>query len=127
MAETIRNFSIYGKSGRKLGFATGGSFQIMNNGEQQIGDGQWLGKSKGVPTCTLSCDTIITVGGSSATQALADAVLNQETLAMSVGIIDGRLYEADMTADDCKFDTDMAAGTLKGAFSFSGGKPTKVG
>jgi hypothetical protein len=127
MPLTVRNFSFYGKDGRKLDYTTSGSITIANNGEQLIGDGEWLGKSKGVPTCSGKCSNIIGVAGNSATQALADAVLDQEYLDMSFGIIDGRILQATVTCDDVTYDTQMASGTLTGDFSFSGGKVSKIG
>jgi hypothetical protein len=124
---TVRNFSIYGQDGRKYDFATKGTLKFTNNGAQLIGDGKWLGKSKGVPTSTFSCDNIISVGGNESTKMAAEAVRSQDYLDMSFGIIDGKIYTATMSADDVTFETDMEQGTLTGSFSFSGGEVETIG
>lgn len=122
--QAIRNYSLY-VGNKKVGVARGHTYTITPNSELQIGDGEVVGVSKGVPTTGLKSDLIIPVAGSKTT--LVVACLNQQPVKVALGIVDGKIHKLDMIVSGIEFATEMPNGSLMGTFNFIGGAPKLAG
>lgn len=116
----IRHCSVYVNS-KKIATATGGSLEITGNDEDQIVDEGWGGASDGAITSKLNLDTIVPVTGE--LKALRNAFLNKQYVKVQITPFDGDILSIDMKCMDHKANWDNAKGTVKGNFTFSGGKP----
>jgi hypothetical protein len=127
MGEKFRNFSCYGKSGRKVEYQTDASLEGESNSEQIIVDGDIPGASEGVPTSSASIDSAICVGGKDSTQTLFDLYESGEYTEYTFGIIDGRIMSANMKVKSIKYTGKAANGTTTFSAQLMGGRIKKVG
>ena len=125
MAEIVRHASVYYK-GRKVGLATGGNLEVAGNGEDQICDQGHVGVSVGVKTSKLTLNAIVPLPGCGIT--VADDMLKDKYVNVSVGILDGKIWEIDdMKCISCRYEWEVARGTQTLNADFSGGKPRLSG
>lgn len=127
MADKFRNFSFYGKNGRKIEFLTDGSFECTSNAEQIIVDGKVAGASEAVETSTATINAALCVSGKDSTQALFDAYKAKEYNTYTFGIVDGRILSASMLITSLKYDSNAPKGTSTISASLTGGEVTKKG
>jgi hypothetical protein len=123
----FRNFSCYGKSGRKLDYQTDATLEGESNSEQIIVDGDVAGASEGVKTSSASIDMAISVGGNDSSQAIYDLYDSGEYTDFTFGIIDGRVLSSKMMVKNFKYAGKAANGTTTFSCSLVGGKVKKVG
>jgi hypothetical protein len=109
--------------------ATAQSFDYSNDapGEIQITAEGVVGRAQGIPTSKVTMNTITTFGGSSVTQKVRRALLNNTPMKITGGVIDGKLEELRMWCISCKFNSDFQSGKATGSFEFEGGAPTFTG
>jgi len=127
MADKFRNFSCYGKSGRKVEFQTDSTIDGESNSEQIIVDGKVAGASEGVETSSVTIDSAICVAGKDSTQAIFDLYKSKEYTDFTFGIIDGRILTANMMVKSFKYTGKAANGTTTFSCSLVGGEIRKVG
>lgn len=125
-ARTIKPWNIYVK-GTKV--ATGTSYEstIDAPGELQIAAEGVIGRAQGVATSKITLNTIITYDGEVSTQLLIRALLNNEQLTLTQGVVDGKIREYKMWCHSEKLSSDFATGKATGTYDFEGGKPTFTG
>jgi hypothetical protein len=127
MGDKFRNFSVYGKDGRKVEFMTTASLKGASNSEQIIVDGKVAGASEGVKTSSASIAAAICVGGRDSTQVLYDLWDSGEYTDFTFGMIDGRILSANMKVDSFEYGAQAANGTTTFSCELIGAKPKKVG
>lgn len=123
----FRNFSVYGKSGRKIEYQTDATLEGESNSEQIIVDGDVAGASEGVETSSATIDAAICVGGKDSTQSLFDLYKSKDYADFTFGIIDGRVLQANMMVKGFKCTGKASNGTTTFSCSLVGGKISKVG
>jgi hypothetical protein len=124
--ETIRSFSIY-LNGKKFGIAQGHAYDVETGSELQMGDGQVVGVSQGVPTTQIVSDCIILFGGDSNMRQLEEAALQHKLVQVGVGVVNGRIHKIDMYCSKFSYKGDTVKGTCMGSFTFIGGAPKFAG
>jgi|WetSurMetagenome_2_1015567.scaffolds.fasta_scaffold240604_1 hypothetical protein len=121
----VTNFSVFVKSGRKMKFMTDAKFGSDTNTQQIVVDGDVV-YTDAVGTSSATINAAICVEGHDSSQSVEDAHLRNETVKVTWGIVDGRIYAADYKIKTMEFDTKAADGTLTGSFTLIGGKLSKV-
>ena len=116
----IRNFSLF-YGGRMVATASGHEYTIDMGSEDQIGDGEWLGVSDGVPTTKLTSTEIVPVAGIGV--SILQDMLARKYVDVGLGIVDGKIHKITMRARQGRYTTETAHGTLHGEFEFTGGTP----
>lgn len=124
---TFRNFSVYGKSGRKAKFMTDATLEGESNAETIIVDGDVAGSSMGVPTSSASIDYAISAEGEDSSQVMYDLWDSGEWTKFTFGMIDGRILSAEMMVKSFKYTGKAANGTTTFSCQLIGKKPQKVG
>ncbi len=114
-------FAVFFK-GRKIGSMESANLVIKNNAGQQI-TLAGVFYSKGVVTTELDVSSITGTDGD--TGPILDAVLNQETVSIQIGVVDGAIVSVDMTPLEAGYKCTVKDGSVMGDFKFGGGKPTK--
>jgi hypothetical protein len=127
MGDKFRNFSVYGKSGRKVEYQTDATLSGKSNAEQIIVDGKVAGSTEGVETSTATIDAAICVGGKDSTQAIFDLYKAKEYAEFTFGIIDGRVLSCNMMVDSFDYTGKAANGQTTFKCSLIGGAVNKVG
>lgn len=127
MGDKFKNFSFYGKNGRRIEFLTDGSLECTSNAEQIVVDGKVAGASEAVETSTATINAAVCVAGKDSTQSLFDLFKSKEYATFTFGIIDGRILSASMLVTSCKFDSNAAKGTTTLSCSMIGGEVSKKG
>ena len=123
----FRNFSCYGKSGRKFDYMTDSTLEGESNAEQIIVDGDVPGSTTGVPTSTAKIDMAISVGGKESSQIMFDLWESGEYTDYTFGVIDGRILSAKMMVKSFTYTGKAANGMLTFSCNLVGGKIKKVG
>lgn len=118
----IKPFNLF-VGGKKVGTLVSSDYTIASNDEEQIAAEGWS-MSDGQPTSSISADTIVPVDGKTAT--LEDALLNKKYIKVQAGVVNGKIHSITMRATEVKYNTDHKSGSLKGAFTLKGGKPTRT-
>lgn len=124
MAKVFRHASVYYK-GKKVAMFSGFEETISSGNEDMIGDGGWEGRSSGAKTTKLTTDAIIPVAGTGV--SVIRDLLNDEYVDIGLGIVDGTIHKIKMGVNEASITSEAANGTLRGKFSFSGGKPELAG
>ncbi len=124
MAQRFRHASIYYKA-KKVANFSGFEETITSGNEDMIGDDGWEGRSSGAKLTKLSTDAIIPVAGVGV--SVIRDLLNDEYVDIGLAVIDGAVHKIKMGVDESVITSEAANGTLRGKFSFSGGKPEIVG
>jgi hypothetical protein len=127
MADKFRNFSVYGKNGRKVEYQTDATLDGESNSEQIIVDGKVAGASEGVETSSATIDSALCVAGKDSTQSIFDLYKAKEYADFTFGIIDGRILTANMMVKSFKVTGKAANGTTTFSCSLVGGGITKTG
>lgn len=117
----IKAFQLF-VGGKKVGTMESADYSIAGNDEEHITAEGWSA-SDGTPTSKINANTIVPVDGK--TNMLVDALLTKKYIKVQVGVVDGKIHSVTMRCMEIKYNTDNKTGSLKGAFSFSGGKPTR--
>lgn len=126
MVETFRSFSLYAK-GRKWGTAQGHAYDVETGSELQIGDGEVLGVSAGVPTTQIVSKAIVPFGGNDVMRMLEEAALSHDPIQIGAGVLNGRIHKIQMWVTKFSYNGDTVKGTCMGDFTFHGGKPKFAG
>lgn len=118
----IKPFNLF-VGGKKVGTMESGDYSIAGNDEEHITAEGWS-MSDGQTTSSINVNTIVPVDGK--TKALVDALLGKKYIKVQTGVVDGEIHSITMRATSAKYNTDHKTGSLKGAFEFKGGKPTRT-
>lgn len=124
--EIVKPWNIY-IDGVKVATAT--SIELSNDapGELQTTAEGVIGRAQGVVTSKITINTITAFGGTSSTQKLINALVNNTPLKLTGGVIDGKIEEYRMWCHSRKLSTDFATGKATGSYDFEGGAPTITG
>jgi hypothetical protein len=117
----IKHFNLF-IGGKKLGTMESADYEIAGNDEEHITAEGWSA-SDGQTTSKINANTIVPVDGK--TDYLVDALLTKKYIKVQTGIVDGKVHFCTMRCMNVKYNTDPKTGSLKGAFAFSGGKPSR--
>jgi hypothetical protein len=117
----ISRCSLFAK-GKKVGVATGGTFSKQGNDEDAITDDGWT-STDGTQTCEVKLDTITTVDGD--TDSLGDAMDNKEFITVQLSLVDGKTHTIKMRVTTAEYTWANDKGSMRGSFTFRGGKPSK--
>ena len=123
-AKVFRHASVYYKS-KKVAMFSGWEETIESGNEDMIGDAGWEGRSAGAKMTKLSTDAIIPVAGMQV--SVIRDLLNDEYVDIGLAVVDGKIHRITMGVDSANITSEAANGTLRGRFSFSGGKPELIG
>jgi hypothetical protein len=110
--------------GKKIAEIETADYEINGGDEPHFGQDGLLGYSQGAITTKISCNVVVPVAGMTTT--LEDALLRKQIV--TIGWLgNGKLHQIDMLPMQAKYTSDTKAGSLKGSFEFSGGKPDVTG
>lgn len=116
----IRPFNVFIDS-KMIGTLESSDYEIAGNDEEHITAQGWSA-SDGQTTSKINANTAVGIDGD--TSYLVDAILKKKYLKVQTGIVDGKIHFVVMRCMNAKYNTDHKSGSLKGAFAFSGGKPS---
>ncbi|WP_394849700.1 hypothetical protein LZC95_19885 [Pendulispora brunnea] len=120
----VRSASIY-VSGRKFGECFENTYDVESGDEPQFGDGVVLGFSDGIIQTTLSCKSVMPVGGSSVNMLVL--MKNKTDLDVALATIDGKIHQVSMRVTKASVQSTHKNGTQEGTFTLSGGEPDIIG
>jgi len=121
----FRSFSLY-IEGAKWGTLQGKAYDVTTGSELQIGDGEVLGVSEGVPIVKLVVNGIVPVEGHPVTQKIETYALAHKKVKVGAGVLNGRIHKLDMYCTAFNYKGDDTKGTCMGEWTFEGGKPKIV-
>lgn len=116
----MRAFNVF-IDGKQIGTLESADYEIAGNDEEHITAQGWSA-SDGSTTSKLNANTIVGIDGD--TSFLVDAILKKKYLKVQTGIVDGKIHFVVMRCMSAKFSSEFKGGSQKGAFAFSGGKPS---
>jgi hypothetical protein len=107
--------------GRKIARATEGSFELSESGEAVITEDGWAGESDGPIMSSMNVTQAVAVGGNG--HAIEDAFIKRKFVKMTWGLLNGRIYTAEMKIKTLNFSGSHQNGNQTLAFTASGGQP----
>ena len=111
----------YGASGKRVATLQGCKIKIKNGSGQELADGgPYI--TDGPVTSEISADNIVPVTGMGV--PMIQDLIDQKTLNMSVGLIDGKIMVFDdVRPVDVEISSEVASGKQMAAFNWIAGKP----
>lgn len=111
--------------GKKVATAVTHDLSINGGDEAQFADDGFVGYSDGATTSSCEVTEIIPVDGT--TFDFDSAIINKQDLAMSFGLVNGKIWQILMRPLKHDYKSDAKTGTLTGSISLGGGVPKITG
>lgn len=117
----VKHASLYIAS-KKAAECNKNDIDVKSGDEPQIGDDGFLGMSDGATMTTIQFESIVPLSGMSVT--VETALLNKTDVDITLGLINGKIWQLTCRCTDLKYTSDAKNGTLTGSFTFVGGIPS---
>ncbi len=115
----VRHASVFYK-GKRIAKMQNAKYTInTNDSQEQADDDTYF--TDGKTTVSLSCNVIVPVPGINLT--VVEDALQHKTVDLTVALLNGKIHSFEARSKTLDFDTDVAAGSLKGAFEWMGKAP----